>query len=95
MANDELIPPQMLIVLESLPACAMNFVKAGVRAGYSESYAWKLPATLVREPLLQKALRANMKRLFEQAQESDKLLVEGVLQRNHFRHHPIFGGRPH
>ena len=42
----------MLIVLELLPACDMSFVKAGVRGGYSVSYAKKLSARVARDKRL-------------------------------------------
>ena len=48
--ENNLIPPKMLIVLELLPACGMSFIKAGVRAGYSESYARKLLLDLPEVP---------------------------------------------
>jgi len=48
--ENNLIPPKMLIILEFLPACGMSFIKAGVRAGYSESYARKLLLDLPEVP---------------------------------------------
>jgi hypothetical protein len=91
MTEDELIPPQIVIVLELLPSCGMNFRKAGVKAGYSASYARKIVGRFAREPRLQKALHARMRRLLAEAQESDRLIVERVLQRQHFDAHPING----
>ena len=81
----------MLIVLEFLPACDMDFRKAGVRAGYSPSSAAKLSTKFARDQRLQHALHERMKRLLAEAGESDRLLVERVLQRRHFHAHPIRG----
>lgn len=91
MSEDDLIPPQMVIVLELLPSCGMNFREAGVKAGYSPSYARKIVGRFAREPRLQKALHARMRRLLEEAQESDQLIVERILQRQHFDAHPVAG----
>jgi predicted Zn-dependent protease len=89
--ESNLIPPKMLIVLEFLPACGMSFVKAGVRAGYSDSYARKLSVKFARDERLQKALHERMRRLLNEAGESDRLIVERILQRQHFNAHPIQG----
>ena len=91
MDETNLIPPKMLIVLEFLPACDMDFRKAGVRAGYSPSYAAKLSTKFARDERLQRALHERMKRLLAEADESDRLLVERILQRRHFNAHPIQG----
>ena len=87
--ENELIPPKMLIVLEFLPACGMSFVKAGVRAGYSDSYARKLSVKFARDERLQMALHDRMRRLLNEAGESDRLIVERILQRQHIGAHPI------
>jgi predicted Zn-dependent protease len=89
--EDNLIPPKMLIVLEFLPVCGMSFVKAGVRAGYSDSYARKLSVKFARDERLQEALHERMRRLLNEAGESDRLIVERILQRQHFNAHPIQG----
>lgn len=86
-----LIPPKMLIVLELLPACGMDFVKAGVRAGYSESYARKLSSKFFFDARLQEALHVRIRRLLSEAGESDKDIVERVLQRQHLDAHPVRG----
>jgi hypothetical protein len=87
--ENELIPPKMLIVLEFLPVCGMSFVKAGVRAGYSDSYARKLSVKFARDERLQKALHERMTRLLNEAGESDRLIVERILQHQHIGAHPI------
>ena len=89
--ENNLIPPKMLIVLEFLPACGMSFVKAGVRAGYSDSYARKLSVKFARDVRLQEALHDRMRRLLNEAGESDRIIVERILQRQHFNAHPIQG----
>jgi hypothetical protein len=89
--EENLIPPKMLIVLELLPACGMSFVKAGVRAGYSDSYARKLPAKFATDARLQEALHERMRRLLNEAGESDRIIVERILQRQHIGAHPIMG----
>ena len=91
MDEQDLIPPKMLIVLEFLPVCDMDFSKAGMKAGYSPSYAGKLSAKFARDARLQRALHERMKRLLAEAGESDRLLVERILQRRHFDAHPIQG----
>jgi len=89
--ENNLIPPKMLIILEFLPACGMSFIKAGVRAGYSESYARKLSVRFARDERLQKALHDRMKRLLNEAGESDRIIVERILQRQHFNAHRLMG----
>src|SRR5512133_3434322 len=89
MDENNVIPAKMVIVLEFLPACGMSFVKAGVRAGYSESYARKLAAKFATDEGLQQALHQRMRRLLDEAEESDRLIVERILQRQHFSEHPI------
>jgi len=91
MDESNVIPAKLGIVLEFLPACGMSFVKAGVRAGYSESYARKLSAKFATDEGLQQALHQRMRRLLDEAGESDRLIVERTLQRQHFSEHPIMG----
>lgn len=86
-----LIPPKMLIVLEFLPVCEMSFIKAGVRAGYSESYARKLSVKFARDERLQEALHNRIKRLLSEAGESDRIIVERILERQHLNAHPFMG----
>lgn len=91
MDESSLIPAKMIIVLEFLPSCGMSFVRAGVRAGYSESYARKLSTKFATDEGLQRALQERMRRLLEEAGESDRLMVERILQRQHFNEHRIMG----
>lgn len=91
MTEDGLIPPQMLIVLELLPSCGMNFRHAGVKAGCSPSYARKLVGRFAHDKRLQNAPEDRMKRLLDEAGESGRLWAERVPQGDHFRHHPISG----
>ena len=81
----------MLMILEFLPSCGMSFYKAALRVGYSDSYARKISSRFGRDETLQKALHARMRRLLAEAGDSDKLLVERILQRQHFNAHPIMG----
>jgi hypothetical protein len=89
--EENVIPPKMLIVLEFLPACDMSFVKAGVRAGYSDSYARKLSAKFARDARLQEALHERIRRLLNEAGQSDRIIVERILQHRHIDAHPIMG----
>ena len=89
--ENDLIPPKMLIVLEYLPSCNMNFRTAAVKAGYSASYARKIVGKFATDPILQKALHERMKRLLNEAGESDRIIVERILQRQHFDQHRISG----
>jgi hypothetical protein len=91
MNGSDPIPPKMLILLEWLPACGMNFRRAAVKAGYTTSYARKIVGRFARDAVLQGALRKRIERLLAEAGASDRAVVERVLQREHFRHHPISG----
>jgi hypothetical protein len=91
MAEKDLIPPKMLIILELLPSCGMDFRKAALRVGYSDSYARKISSRFAFDKTLQKALRERIRRLLAEAGESDRQIVEDILQRQHFDAHPIRG----
>ncbi len=91
MAENDLIPPKMLMILELLPSCRMSFYRAALRVGYSDSYARKISSKFAYDETLQQALRDRMIRLLAEADESDRLIVEHILQRQHFHAHPICG----
>jgi hypothetical protein len=69
----------------------MDFRRTAVRVGYSDSYARKISSRFAHDETLQRALRERMKRLLAEADESDRLIVERILQRQHFNAHPIAG----
>ena len=60
----------------------------GLRAGYSDSYARKLSARFARDERLRRALHARMRRLLDEAGESDRVIVERILQRRYMDEHP-------
>jgi hypothetical protein len=91
MNENSLIRPKMLMILELLPSCQMSFYKAARRVGYSDSYARKISSKFAYDEMLQKALHKRMKRLLAEAGESDRLIVERILQRQHIDAHPIRG----
>ena len=91
MCDNDPIPPKMLMVLEFLPSCGMSFNKAALRVGYSDSYARKISSKFADDKRLQKALRDRIKRLLAEAKESDRLILERLLPRQHFNAHPICG----
>ena len=91
MNEETPIPPKMLMILELLPSCGMSFYKAALHVGYRPSYARKISSKFAYEKRLQKALHERMKRLLAEAGESDRLIVERILQRVHLTAHPIRG----
>ena len=91
MTENDLIPPKMLMILELLPCCEMSFYKAALRVGYSPSYARKISSRFAYNETLRQALRNRMIRLLAEADRSDRLIVERLLQRQHFHAHPIRG----
>ena len=92
MTENDLIPPKMIMILELLPACGMSFYRAALRVGYRPSYARKISSKFAYDETLQRALHERMQRLLAEADESDRLIVEKILQRQHLRHHPLVGG---
>jgi hypothetical protein len=99
VSENTLIPPKLLMILELLPSCGMSFYKAALRVGYRPSYARKISSKFAYDERLPKALQERMKRLLAEAGESDRLIVERILQRQHIDAHPIRGmfitGRAH
>ena len=91
MHDNDPIPPKLLIILELLPSCGMSFYKAALRVGYSDSYARKISSRFAYDETLQKALRDRIKRLLAEADESDRVVLERLLQRQHFDAHPLRG----
>jgi len=91
MSENSLITPKMVMILELLPSCGMSFYKAALRVGYSDSYAHKISSRFAYDETLQKALHARMRRFLAEADESDRLVLERLLQRQHFDAHPIRG----
>jgi len=91
MDDNDRIPARMMMVLELLPSCGMSFTRAARRCGYSPSYAKKIVSRFAYEEPLRKALHERMKRLLEEAGESDRLIVERILQRKHYDAHRTRG----
>ncbi len=91
MHDNDSILRKMLMVLEFLPSCGMSFYKAALRVGYSDSYARKISSRFADDGHLQAALRDRIKRLLAEAEECDRLVLERLLQRQHFDAHPIQG----
>ncbi len=92
MPENDLMPPKLAMILELLPSCGMSFYQAALRVGYSHSYARKISSKFACDAVLQKALHERMQRLLAEAGESDRLIVERILQRQHIGCHPIVGG---
>ncbi|MEN6335680.1 MAG: hypothetical protein ABFE01_15625 [Phycisphaerales bacterium] len=85
------LPAKMILALELLPSLDFSFVKAGRIAGYSRSYCTKLAGRFARDKRLQQALHERMQKLLAETGQSDRNIVERVLQTQHLKEHPIAG----